>query len=450
MNSRAFPIRRPPGGPRTALVALGALVIVGGSLMAVGGDVPARISYVSVRQGNVTATVSAAGNVQSAKIREVGFGTSGTVTKVGVMTGQMVKAGRILARLDATQAQEQVNAAVAALAAANDAYAKAGTASASPSACSAGKGSGAAAATQSPRPSGGPSKPTTKPTTKPTAKPTANPTVSVTATPRPTAQPTPAPRPTATPRPTTSAAPAGSGKGGASACGTGGGASQTPQSGGQGGAGGGGVQSAPTTKAQAEAQVVKSQVTLDQARRALAGTVITAPIDGTVLTVAGTVGSQVSGPGASGFVTIGDLNELQVQAKFSQTEVAELKIGQAATITLATRSGQSYDGSVTHIDPAATTTGTLVQYGVMIAFDQVPKGLLLGQTATVQVTVRESDGTLYVPAAAVGPGSNGSATVRVEHGTATSTRAVQIGVRGDQYVEIRSGLVAGDRVLLPH
>jgi multidrug efflux pump subunit AcrA (membrane-fusion protein) len=86
----------------------------------------------------------------------------------------------------------------------------------------------------------------------------------------------------------------------------------------------------------------------------------------------------------------------------------------------------------------------------MIAFDQVPKGLLLGQTATVQVTVRESDGTLYVPAAAVGPGSNGSATVRVEHGTATSTRAVQIGVRGDQYVEIRSGLVAGDRVLLPH
>jgi RND family efflux transporter MFP subunit len=204
-----------------------------------------------------------------------------------------------------------------------------------------------------------------------------------------------------------------------------------------------------TTKAQAGAQVVKAQVTLAQARRALAGTVITAPIDGTVLTVAGAVGSQVSGPGSSGFVTIGNLDELQVQAKFSQTEVAELKIGQPARITLATRQGESYDGTVTHIDPAATTTGTLVQYGVMIAFDQVPAGLLLGQTATVQVTVRESDGTLYVPAAAVVPRSNGTYAVQVRHGSDTSTRAVRIGVRGDQYIEIRSGLVAGDRVLLP-
>jgi multidrug efflux pump subunit AcrA (membrane-fusion protein) len=104
---------------------------------------------------------------------------------------------------------------------------------------------------------------------------------------------------------------------------------------------------------------------------------------------------------------------------------------------------------VTHIDPAATTTGTLVQYNVMIAFNEVAKGLLLGQTATVQVTVQESDGTLYVPATAVTPGANGSYTVRVQHGSGTSIRTVRVGVRGDKNVEIQSGLTTADRVVLP-
>jgi multidrug efflux pump subunit AcrA (membrane-fusion protein) len=464
MSPRAFKISRVPRGHRTALVVLGALVIVGGSLVAVGGDdSPAPVTYATVRQGDVIATVGAAGNVQSGNIREVGFGTSGTVTKVGVKTGQLVKAGQVLARLDATQAQEQVNAAVAALAAANEAYDQAGTAGTAPSSCAQGNGADPATAARFSLPTGKRTWPTgkhtwpadkhtwpttaspvAKPTMTTTAQPTTEPTTEPTA--KPTAKPTSAARPTTSPRPSGSA-PSGPGKGGSGSCGATSGTSQTQQSGGQSASGGSGGQSAATARAQAGAQVVKAQVNLAQARRALTGVTLTAPIDGTVLTVAGTVGSQVSGPGSSGFVTIGDLDELQVRAMFSQTEVAKVKIGQAATITLATRQGTSYNGTVTHIDPAATTTGALVQYGVMIAFDAVPKGLLLGQAATVQVTVEESDGTLYLPAAAVGPGSDGSSTVQVRQGPRTASRTVWIGVRGDQYVEIRSGLVAGDQVV---
>jgi RND family efflux transporter MFP subunit len=193
--------------------------------------------------------------------------------------------------------------------------------------------------------------------------------------------------------------------------------------------------------------ITKAQVALNQAQRALAGTVITAPIDGTVITVAGDVGTQVSGPGSSGFVTLGDLTELQVKASFSQTDVAKLKIGQTAAISLATRGGQSFDGSVTHIEPAATITGSLVQYGVNIAFDNVPKGLLLGQTATVLVTVQQAQGTLYVPATALRAGTSGTYQVKVHRAGGIQTRSVQIGVRGDQYVEIRSGLSSGDQVV---
>lgn len=202
------------------------------------------------------------------------------------------------------------------------------------------------------------------------------------------------------------------------------------------------------TQQQADANVLKAQVALDQARRTLAGTQIVAPTAGTVLSVAGTVGTVVNGPGSSGFVTIGNLDELQVEAEFSESAVAKLKIGQAATVTLTAGNGGPFDGTVAHIEPAATTSGSLVQYGVMIAFDRPPGHLLIGQTATVQVTTDQAQNALYVPSRALRPAPGGGYTVLVKHGGDITTREVQVGIRGDQYAQISSGLAPGDQVEL--
>jgi HlyD family secretion protein len=403
------------------LASVGVAVLVGGGVLAVSGSSsPVRIAYTSVKQGDVTATVGAAGSVQSGMIREVAFGTSGTVTKVKVKVGQKVTSGQVLATLDSTQATEQVTAAAASLAAANATT----LATASPS---------ASTKTPSTCPTTSTSPKTTK-TTK-TTKPKTSVSSPAAVTPKPAVTPSHG----ASPKPTTSCSKKSSGSGSSGSSSSGGS--------GSGSSGSGGGNSAPTTQAQLDSIITKAQVALNQAQRALAGTVITAPIDGTVITVAGDVGTQVSGPGSSGFVTLGDLTELQVKASFSQTDVAKLKIGQTAAISLATRTGQSYDGTVTHIEPAATVTGSLVQYGVNIAFDTVPKGLLLGQTATVLVTVQQAQGTLYVPATALRTGTSGTYQVEVHRAGGTQTRSVQIGVRGDQYVEIRSGLSSGDQVV---
>jgi HlyD family secretion protein len=409
------------------LASVGVAVLVGGGVLAASGNgSPVRVAYTSVKQGDVTATVGAAGTVQSGMIREVAFGTSGTVTKVKVKVGQKVTSGQVLATLDSTLATEQVTAAAASLAAANATT----LATASPS---------ASASTKTPS-----TCPTTSTSPK-TPKPKPKPSVSspATVTPKPAVTPTHS----ASPKPTTSCSKKSSGSGSSGSSSSGGSGSGGSGSGGSGSGGSGGGSSAPTTQAQLDSMITKAQVALNQAQRALAGTVITAPIDATVITVAGDVGTQVSGPGSSGFVTLGDLTELQVKASFSQTDVAKLKIGQTAAISLATRAGQSYDGTVTHIEPAATITGSLVQYGVNIAFDNVPKGLLLGQTATVLVTVQQAQGTLYVPATALRTGSSGTYQVKVHRAGGIQTRSVQIGVRGDQYVEIRSGLSSGDQVV---
>jgi RND family efflux transporter MFP subunit len=200
------------------------------------------------------------------------------------------------------------------------------------------------------------------------------------------------------------------------------------------------------TEAEAEAAVSKATTDLADAKQALAGVKITAPDDGTVLSISGTAGTQYT---SGTFVTLGNLSNLQLEAMVTQSDIQFLKVGQKATITLPTHPGAKYDGTVSHIDPTATTNGQLIQYGVTITFDDRPANLLLGQSASVQVTTRQADDALYVPVQAVKTLDDGTTTVTVKQGAGQVQRVVKTGVRGDQYVQITSGLSAGDQIVLP-
>jgi RND family efflux transporter MFP subunit len=193
---------------------------------------------------------------------------------------------------------------------------------------------------------------------------------------------------------------------------------------------------------QAEARVKQAQAELTDATKELAGVRIVAPADGTVMSVAGAVGDSA---GTGAFLTLGNLDGLQVEALFTESDIGSLKPGQQAAITLATRQGEKYTGTVTGIAPTATTGDRLVRYGVTIAFDEPPANLLVGQTASVTVIVAESAEALYVPAQAVRV-RDGVSRVTVQGG---AERVVETGVRGDRYVEITSGLSENDRVVLP-
>jgi HlyD family secretion protein len=186
---------------------------------------------------------------------------------------------------------------------------------------------------------------------------------------------------------------------------------------------------------------------LDQAQAALAGTAITAPVGGRVLSVAGAVGDTVQA-GGSGFIVLGGLDALAIQASFSEADVAAVRVGQKANVTLADHPGSNYGATVTQIDPAGTASGSLIKYGVQLAFASVPSDLLLGQSANVAVTTGSVSSVLYVPRAAVSTTATGSAMVTVRASGGDVVRAVTTGLDGDQGTEITSGLTAGDVVVI--
>jgi HlyD family secretion protein len=152
-------------------------------------------------------------------------------------------------------------------------------------------------------------------------------------------------------------------------------------------------------------------------------------------------------PGGSGFIVIGSLSDSQVSASFSEADVATLAVGQTAVISLSDRT-TTYTGKVSSISPVGTVSSRLVKYTVMIAFDSVPTDILFGQGANVTVTTKSVSDVVYVSSSAVTDIQNNSGTVTVRVDGKDEQRTVQIGLRGDQYTEIKSGLSVGDEVVL--
>jgi HlyD family secretion protein len=375
---------------------------------------PPTVATSTVTRGTVTLQVSASGTVQAASSRGLSFSTAGTVTEVDVKAGDTVKSGQVLARIDPTDAQATVTSDEQRVSDATDAVTRAQQTLALPACPSA-----------TPRPSG-----STGGTGGTGGKGGATPT--------PTPHPSTSPTSTATNQsaslvmggPTSGS---GSGSTGAQPSAT------CTQAGRQ----------QPTSDAllSAQQQLNNANLALIQAQNKLAGTTITAPLAGRVLSVAGKVGSAAS-PGGTGFVVLGDISTFAVTAEFSEADVGRLTVGQTASITLPDQD-RPLPGSVSTIDPAGTISSRLVRYGVVIAFEQPPADLLIGQSAAVTVTTASVANVLYVSSAAVTGVNNGTGTVTVRTPNGNQTRTVKIGLRGDQYTEIDSGLNVGDVLILP-
>jgi macrolide-specific efflux system membrane fusion protein len=196
--------------------------------------------------------------------------------------------------------------------------------------------------------------------------------------------------------------------------------------------------------ANARNQLDQANANVAAAQRKVDGTVLKAPMAGTVVAVNGAIGG--SSNVQNGFIQLADLAHLQIKANVPEADATRLKVGQTASVTWNALTDARVTGKVSAISPTAAT-GNVVQYPITVALDSAPDGARLGQSVKLTVTVDQVENAIYVPAAAVRTAGNRTTVIVVKDGK-EETRAVQIGLKGDSFTVITEGLSVGEQVLL--
>lgn len=190
--------------------------------------------------------------------------------------------------------------------------------------------------------------------------------------------------------------------------------------------------------AQAQAAAASAQVALDHAS-------LVAPFGGTVQNLTAQVG-QVASPGVP-MMTLVNNSGLKIEAYVSEKDVANVKPGDAAQVTLdAFGTGTTFPATVTTVDAAQTQVNGAAAYMVTLHFTGPTSQIKDGMTGNVHIIEAEHDNVIAVPSNLV-INDNNSYFVLVQKGGVTQKMPVQIGLVGASTTEITSGLNVGDTII---
>jgi HlyD family secretion protein len=151
------------------------------------------------------------------------------------------------------------------------------------------------------------------------------------------------------------------------------------------------------------ATIKQNKAALELAKTNLAYTVITSPVEGTIIDrrvdVGQTVVSSLNAP--SLFLIAKDLRRMQVWAGVNEMDIGRIRVGMPVQFTVDAYSGEVFRGKVAQIRLNAQSTQNVVTYTVVVATDNSDLRLFPYMTATVYFEVEQRTNVLLVPNAAL-------------------------------------------------
>ena len=193
-----------------------------------------------------------------------------------------------------------------------------------------------------------------------------------------------------------------------------------------------------------EAALKSAEVALEMGRRQLADTQVRSPIDGKVAVRRVDVGEMVA-PGAP-VATVVDLSRIKVRVTVSETEIAKLRVGQKATLTVAAYPNERFEGKVSKVGLKADFQAR--SFPVEIVVPRNPdERLKAGMIARAEVAVETFADVLLIPRDAV-LDRMGEKIVYVVGNDKAAKRSLILGRRWDERVVVERGLKAGDRLVV--
>ena len=197
----------------------------------------------------------------------------------------------------------------------------------------------------------------------------------------------------------------------------------------------------------AELQLVNATANLAVAERNVDKSVIEAPFNGTILTVDGQAGDQVSSP----FITIIDESQPYLEIFLDETDLVLIDLEYAVEIIFDALPDIVFEGIVVQVDPALYTAQNVSAVRGLVALyestEYETNDLLIGMNAAVDVIAGEVEDVDLIPVEALRELSPDEFAVFVmgEDGELT-LRTVEVGLIDISFAEIVSGLESGDVV----
>ena len=198
-----------------------------------------------------------------------------------------------------------------------------------------------------------------------------------------------------------------------------------------------------------QARVVRDAAKADlaQAREAVSHATVRSPIRGQISERHVSAGEVVQ-PGAKLFTVVNN-DALELLAQVGADDIGQVRVGQQVRLTLDAYRGRAIVGSIARIEPVAdaATRRVGVYVSVPNANHAIVAGLFASGTILTQGDVTKP--VLAIPTAAVQV-SGDSAAVFTVLNDRVERRAISVGARDDAagMTEVRSGLTAGDRVIV--
>ncbi len=148
----------------------------------------------------------------------------------------------------------------------------------------------------------------------------------------------------------------------------------------------------------ARAEVSAANATLNNNLTNLRYSKITSPVDGTVISRAVDVGQTVAASFNTPtlFEVAKDLTQMQIETSVSEADIGRIVVGQTAKYTLDGYQDRIFEGKVTQIRLASTTTNNVVTYTVIISVDNSEGLVIPGMSANVSIITSEAKDVMCV------------------------------------------------------
>jgi HlyD family secretion protein len=158
--------------------------------------------------------------------------------------------------------------------------------------------------------------------------------------------------------------------------------------------------------ANAQSQLVKARTDVDLASQRRDDATVKAPVAGTILEQPVTEGTVItsatsSASGGTTLLKMADLGKVRMRAMVGETDIGNVRTGQAANVTVDAFPNRTFNGTVEKIEPQAVVDQSVTNFPVLISVSNESRVLLPGMNGEVSMLVDERDNVPAVPVDAV-------------------------------------------------